>query len=117
MALIVQKYGGTSVGSADRIRAAEWILRAGIGSELVHQALAIPLALALYRLFRPVDESLARERRGLPDKVPSLLMVDADNVLQKVIVDERLIREAIARLALEPELVLAFSDMQADITR
>ncbi len=42
----------------------------------------------------PVDESLTRERRGLPDKVPSLLMVDANNVLQKVIVDERLIREA-----------------------
>jgi len=42
----------------------------------------------------PVDESLSRERKGLPDKVPSLLMVDADNVLQKVIVDERLIREA-----------------------
>ena len=42
----------------------------------------------------PVDESLTRDRKGLPDKVPSLLMVDADNVLQRVIVDERLIREA-----------------------
>ena len=42
----------------------------------------------------PVDELLTRERKGLPDKVPSLLMVDAQNVLQKVIVDERLIREA-----------------------
>ena len=42
----------------------------------------------------PVDESLTRERKGLPNKVPSLLMVDAHNVLQKVIVDERLIREA-----------------------
>jgi ferredoxin len=41
-----------------------------------------------------VDEALSRERKGLPDKVPSLRMVDADNVLQKVIVDERLIREA-----------------------
>ena len=41
-----------------------------------------------------VDESLTRERKGLPDKVPSLLMVDGNNVLQKVIVDERLIREA-----------------------
>jgi ferredoxin len=41
-----------------------------------------------------VDESLSRERKGLPDKVPSLMMVDADNVLQKVIVDEKLIREA-----------------------
>lgn len=42
----------------------------------------------------PVDESLSRERKGLPDKVPSLLMVDADNVLQRVLVDARLIREA-----------------------
>jgi len=42
----------------------------------------------------PVDESLSRERKGLPDKVPSVLMVDADNVLQKVIVNERLLREA-----------------------
>ncbi|MBA3057479.1 MAG: hypothetical protein KJ614_04400 [Gammaproteobacteria bacterium] len=42
----------------------------------------------------PVDESMTRERKGLPDKVPSLLMVDADNVLQKVLVDERLIRQA-----------------------
>ena len=41
-----------------------------------------------------VDESLSRERRGLPDKVPSVLMVDSNNVLQRVIVDERLIREA-----------------------
>ncbi|MEI8029178.1 MAG: hypothetical protein WCH35_05295 [Comamonadaceae bacterium] len=41
-----------------------------------------------------VDECLTRERKGLPDKVPSLLMVDPDNVLQKVIVDERMIREA-----------------------
>ena len=41
-----------------------------------------------------VDEALTRERKGLPDKVPSLLMIDAANVLQKVIVDERLIREA-----------------------
>jgi ferredoxin len=42
----------------------------------------------------PVAQSLQLERKGLPDKVPSLLMVDANNVIQKVIVDERLIREA-----------------------
>ena len=42
----------------------------------------------------PVDESLSRERKGLPDTVPSLLMVDDHNTLHKVIVDERLIREA-----------------------
>lgn len=41
-----------------------------------------------------IDESLAHARKGLPDKVPSLLMVDADNRLQKVIVDQSLIRQA-----------------------
>jgi hypothetical protein len=42
----------------------------------------------------PVDESLAREDRGLPDRVPSLLMVDGENRLQKVIVDQSLLRQA-----------------------
>jgi len=42
----------------------------------------------------PVVESLRTETRGLPDKVPCLMMVDGNNVLQKVIVDDRLIREA-----------------------
>ncbi|HWI81635.1 hypothetical protein [Ramlibacter sp.] len=41
-----------------------------------------------------VDESLAREGRGLPDKIPSVLMVDGGNHLQKVIVDQSLIRQA-----------------------
>ncbi|MBI2753101.1 MAG: hypothetical protein HYX46_06255 [Betaproteobacteria bacterium] len=42
----------------------------------------------------PVGECLAREPRRLPEKLPSLLMVDGENVLHRVIVDERLIREA-----------------------
>lgn len=42
----------------------------------------------------PVDEALAKERRGLPTKLPSLWMVDATDVLHRVLVDERLIREA-----------------------
>ena len=41
-----------------------------------------------------VDESLAREGRGLPDQIPSVLMVDPANRLQKVIVDQSLIRQA-----------------------
>jgi hypothetical protein len=41
-----------------------------------------------------VDESLARERKGLPDVVPALLMVDGESGLHKVIVDDRLMREA-----------------------
>lgn len=36
---------------------------------------------------------LARERKDLPEKAPALLMVDADNMLQKMIADEWLIRE------------------------
>ena len=42
----------------------------------------------------PVDESLTKETRGLPDKVPCLMMVDRNDILQKVIVDDKLIREA-----------------------
>ncbi|MBK5296108.1 MAG: hypothetical protein JJE40_03050 [Vicinamibacteria bacterium] len=41
-----------------------------------------------------VTESLSRERNGLPTTVPCVLMVDERNILHKVIVDERLIREA-----------------------
>ena len=42
----------------------------------------------------PVSECLDAERRGVPDKLPSLPMIDAESRLQKVIVDERLLREA-----------------------
>lgn len=42
----------------------------------------------------PVRASLSRPASGLPDKVPCLLMVDANDTLQKVIVDDRLIQEA-----------------------
>jgi hypothetical protein len=41
-----------------------------------------------------VGECVAGETRGLPDKVPCLLMVDRNNVLQKVVADDRLVREA-----------------------
>ncbi len=42
----------------------------------------------------PVAEFLAREPKDLTDKVPCLLMVDRDNRLQKVIVNDKLVREA-----------------------
>jgi hypothetical protein len=42
----------------------------------------------------PAAECVTRETKGVPDKLPSLLMVDGDNLLHKVIVDDRLIREA-----------------------
>ena len=40
------------------------------------------------------EEILARQDDGRTDRVPSLLMVDASNGLQRVIVDEKLIRAA-----------------------
>jgi Domain of unknown function (DUF4386) len=46
--------------TADNIRASEWLLRLGIVSDLVHQIVAIFLVLALHRLFRAVNENLAR---------------------------------------------------------
>ena len=42
----------------------------------------------------PVVEFLASESNGLIEKVPTLQMVDRNNVLHKVIVDDKLIREA-----------------------
>ena len=42
----------------------------------------------------PALESLAQDAEGMPDKVPSLLMIDRDQRLQRVVVDEALVREA-----------------------
>jgi hypothetical protein len=56
--LIVQ---GNAAATADNIRACEWLLRLGIASELIHQVLGVFLVLALYRLFKAVDENQARQ--------------------------------------------------------
>jgi hypothetical protein len=42
----------------------------------------------------PAAECLARESRGVPERLPSLLIVDGENRLQRVVVDDRLMREA-----------------------
>jgi hypothetical protein len=42
----------------------------------------------------PVSEFLVREPNDLVEKVPCLLMVDSDNRLQKVVVNDKLVREA-----------------------
>jgi hypothetical protein len=52
---------GNATATADHIRTSEWLLRAGIASELIHQVIGIFLVLALYRLFRPVNEMLAKQ--------------------------------------------------------
>jgi len=51
---------GDATATADNVWASEWLLRIGIGSELFHQAIVVFLALALYRLFKPVNENQAK---------------------------------------------------------
>jgi len=51
---------GDATATADNVRASEWLLRIGIGSELFHQAIVVFLALTLYRLFKPVNENQAK---------------------------------------------------------
>ncbi len=51
---------GDATATADHIRASEWLLRLGIGSELFHQAIAVFLVMALYRLFKAVNENQAK---------------------------------------------------------
>jgi hypothetical protein len=52
---------GNATATADNLRAMDGLLRLGIASELIHQVLVIFVVLALYRLFRPVNEALARQ--------------------------------------------------------
>jgi uncharacterized membrane protein len=50
---------GDATATANRIRESEWLLRLGIGSELFQQVTVIFVALALYRLFREVNQPQA----------------------------------------------------------
>jgi hypothetical protein len=50
---------GDAAATAERIRSSEWLLRLGIGAELIPQIIAIFVVLALYRLFKPVDKNQA----------------------------------------------------------
>jgi len=52
---------GDATATADRIRASESLLRIGIASELFPQIIFIFLVLALYRLFKAVNETLAQQ--------------------------------------------------------
>ena len=50
---------GNAVATADHLRASEGLLRFGIASELFHQVVVIFVVLALFRLFRGVNEMLS----------------------------------------------------------
>lgn len=75
---------GNAAATADNIRASEGLFRLGIASELVHQAIGVFLVLALYRLFKPVDEGLARHLVALGALVSVPIMFV--NVLNEIAV-------------------------------
>lgn len=52
---------GDAAATADRIRACGSLLRIGISSELVHEVIWVFVVLALYRLFKPISETYARQ--------------------------------------------------------
>ncbi len=52
---------GDAAATVDHIRASETLLRIGLSSEVLHEVLWVFVVLALYRLFKPVDEGRARE--------------------------------------------------------
>jgi hypothetical protein len=52
---------GNATATADNIRASEWLLRIGIASELIHQIICVFLVLALYRLFKAVNDTHAKQ--------------------------------------------------------
>jgi len=49
-----------ATATADNLRVSPWLLHAGIASELFHQAVVIFVVMALYRLFKPVNETHAK---------------------------------------------------------
>jgi hypothetical protein len=94
---------GDAAATAENIRSSEWLLRLGIASELFHQAVAVFLVLALYRLFRAVNENQARLLVALGALVSVPIMFV--NVLNEV---------AALILAGSPGLFPAFAPGQLD---
>jgi Domain of unknown function (DUF4386) len=52
---------GNPAATVEHIRASEGLVRLSIASELIHQAIGVFLVLALYRLFKAVDDALAKQ--------------------------------------------------------
>ena len=52
---------GDAVATAENVRMSESLFRVGIASELGSQIIVIFLVLALYKLFKPVDDMLAKQ--------------------------------------------------------
>lgn len=79
---------GNATATADNLRASEGLLRIGIASELFHQVIAVFLVLALYRLFKPVNETLAKQLviLGALVSVPIMFINVLNNVTALILV-------------------------------
>lgn len=72
---------GNATATANNLRASEWLFRIGMGSEFFHQIVGIFLVLALYRLFKAVNERHALQMVILSlTPVPIVLL----NVLNEI---------------------------------
>ncbi len=52
---------GDPTATADHLRSFVWLFRIGISTELLHEVIWVFVVLALYRLFKPVHETYARQ--------------------------------------------------------
>jgi hypothetical protein len=79
---------GNATATADNIRSTEWLLRVGIASELVHQAIGVFLVLALYRLFKAVNETHAKQMviLGALVSVPVMFANSLNNIAALILV-------------------------------
>lgn len=79
---------GNAAATADNLRASGWLLRLGIASELTHQVIVIFLVLALYRLFKAVNETHATQLviLGALVSVPIMFVNVLNNVAALVLV-------------------------------
>ena len=94
---------GDAAATAERLRSLESLARIGLASELFHQTVAIFVVLALYRLFRGVSESLARQMviLGALVSVP-IMFANAINSIAALVCASR------------PEFLSAFDPAQLD---
>ena len=93
---------GDAAATAENIRASSWLLRYGMAGELLGQIFLIYAVLVLYRLFRPVDEALARQ------------MVVLGALVSAPILFVNLLNECAALLLVQSDVLATLGRQQAD---
>ena len=76
---------GDAGATAAAVRGAEWLLRAGIACDLLHQTIEVFLVIELYRLFAPVDRRLAQQMAALGFIPVPIVFINTLNALAIVV--------------------------------